>query len=63
LFFFSSKEPSRPKKTKIGEKHFNSTKMFLSDHIAFVDMVPEMSTIYKGILYKINNDKTIFVLL
>lgn len=37
--------------------------MFLSDYIAFVDMVPEMSTIYKGILYKINNDKTIFVLL
>lgn len=41
------REPSRPKKKKIGEKHFNSTKMFLSDHIAFVDMVPEMSTIYK----------------
>ncbi|XP_063427347.1 putative uncharacterized protein DDB_G0292292 [Mytilus trossulus] len=39
--------PSRPKKKKITEKQLSSTKMFLSDHAAFVDMVPELSTINK----------------
>ncbi|XP_052104479.1 probable serine/threonine-protein kinase kinX [Mytilus californianus] len=39
--------PSRPKKKKFTDKQLSSTKMFLSDHAAFVDMVPELSTINK----------------